>query len=189
MNEIDYSGLFDKPTEPTKATLESGHIKGPIKEKTQISPVEPTIEAIEVKPLIDEHARAEADHQKTLDIINAYQSNIKTSSQKQNEIMKGLAAGEDIYSLFLKAMEAISLMTNNELLYKQAKNDIIAIYGEGLLEKPPLEQELRATQERLERLQEAEKREASTDENQRIKRAIEAHQRRAEQIKSLIEKN
>lgn len=188
MNEIDYSGLFDKPTKPTQATLEKSNINSPIKEKPQISPVEPIIEAIEIKPLIDEHERAEADHRKTLDIIRAYQSNIKTSSKMQNEIMQGLSAGEGIYSLFLKAMKAISLMTDNELLYNQAKNDIIAIYGEGLLEKPPLEQELKATQERLERLQEAEKREASIDETQRIKRAIEAHKRRAEQIQSLIEK-
>ena len=49
---------------------------------------------------------------------------------------------EDIYSLFLKACKAVSLVTSNDIFYKQLEADIRTIYGEGLLEPIPLQMEI-----------------------------------------------
>lgn len=57
-------------------------------------------------------------------VYKTYQENIKRSSQLQTEIMKGLKNGESTEVLFLKAMEAISCMTDNRALYTIAKSTI-----------------------------------------------------------------
>jgi hypothetical protein len=97
-----------------------------------------------------ESRKAEAE--RTLKIYQEYQQNIKTSSQIQTEILKGIKAGESVYSLFLKAAKSISLMTSNSLFYSQIEADIAAIYGKGLLEPEPLKMELEAVEGRLAKL-------------------------------------
>ena len=134
----------------------------------------------------------EADQKKQLiDSFSAmseeYQQNTKDRSQLQTEIIKGARAGENIYFLFLKAVKALSLMTANTVFYNQIEGDIRAIYGQGLLELPPLQIELQQVQERLERLKEAEKRELDSDSQKRIKRAIKAHEGKILELKALIE--
>ena len=80
-------------------------------------------------------------------------------------------------------------MTSNTLFYSQLNDDIRAIYGAGLLEPKPLELELEEVQGRLEKLREASQRETEpADNKERIKRAIQAHEQRATQLKELIEK-
>ena len=110
--------------------------------------------------------------QRSLEVYKTYQENIKTSSQLQTDILKGVKAGEDVFSLFLKAAKAVSLMTSNTVFYSQIEADLTAIYGRGLLYKPPLQKELQEAQTRLQRLTEAEKRETETDSRERS--AIEA---------------
>lgn len=51
-----------------------------------------------------------------------YQKNIRESEQLQIEIIKGLKQEESTESLLLKSAKAISLMTNNELFYKQIRD-------------------------------------------------------------------
>ena len=114
--------------------------------------------------------------------------NTLISSTLQTQILKGLTAGEDVYSLFLKAAKVISLMTSNSLFYSQTEEDIKAIYGRGLQEKPPLQMELKEVQERLQRLKEAEKREQDKDSKERIQRAIQAHENKATELRGMIEK-
>lgn len=122
-----------------------------------------------------------------LEVYKAYQSNIRKSEQIQTEILKGVGAGEDIYRLFLKAVEAISLMTSNTLFKSQIERDIGTIYGRGLKAPSPLNIELKDAEERLKRLREAEARETDPDSRQRIKRAIEAHESQAEGLKTLLQ--
>ena len=112
--------------------------------------------------------------------------NTAKSQLLQSEILKGLKAGADIYALFLKAAKAVSLMTNNSLFYTQAEKDLIAIYGIGLQEKPPLSIELEAVEGRLQRLREAEGRETDPDSRERIRRAVIAHKARAEELGGLL---
>ena len=135
-----------------------------------------------------DNRKAEAD--KTAEIYKTYQNNIMTSNQLQTEIIKGVKQGESVYTLFLKAAKAISLMTSNSFFYSQIEADIRAIYGAGLLEISPLELELDAVKERLQRLREAQTREGEPeDSRQRIANAVKAHESRAEHIKGLLEKS
>lgn len=146
------------------------------------------INGLEGIPILQRQADAnKAERERALAVYREYQSNIKVSSQLQTDILKGAKRGEDIYSLFLKAVQAISLMTSNKLFYSQLEADIRAIYGEGLQQPQPLISELTAVQERLTRLREALQREGEPeDSRQRIQSAIKAHEARAKQLKKQI---
>ena len=130
-----------------------------------------------------DQTKAEID--RNLEVYRAYQENIKRSGQLQTDILKGVQAGEDIYSLFLKAVQAISCMTSNKTFYSQVEADLISIYGIGLQQPAPLKLELMDTQKRLDRLREAEQREPNIDS---IKRAITAHQNRIAELEKQIAK-
>ena len=127
--------------------------------------------------------KAEID--RNLEVYRTYQENIKRSGQLQTDILKGARAGEDIYRLFLKAVQAISCMTSNKTFYSQVEADLISIYGIGLQQPAPLKLELMDTQKRLDRLREAEQREPNIDS---IKRAITAHQNRIAELEKQIAK-
>lgn len=126
-----------------------------------------------------------AEQDRTLEVYRTYQENIKRSGQLQTEILKGLQAGTDIYTLFLKAVEAISRMTSNNTFYTQTEADLKSIYGIGLQQPAPLMLELTETKERLQRLREAEQREPNIDS---IKRAVKAHQNRIAELEAQIAK-
>ena len=126
-----------------------------------------------------------AEKDRNLEVYRTYQENIKRSGQLQADILKGVQAGTDIYSLFLKAVKAISLMTSNTAFYSQIEADIKNIYGIGLQLPAPLTLELMDTQERLDRLREAEQREPNLGS---IKRAISAHQNRITELEKQIAK-
>lgn len=132
--------------------------------------------------------RNKAEKDRSLEICRRYQENIRKSEQLQTDILKGARAGEDIYSLFLKAVEAISCMTSNPLFLSQIEGDIKTIYGRGLQEPAPLRLELRETQKRLDRLREAQQRETETDSLQRIAQAVKAHEARIAELIGLIKK-
>lgn len=192
---LDFSGLFSaEPIEkaPSKSPVEPLLSGGQYKTLTeQEKPVEGLTEGLEgqqAKKLYLDAQREREDHQRSLEVYRRYQENTKTSEQLQTAILKGLKAGEDVYSLFLQAAKAISLMTSNSLFYSQAEADLIAIYGRGLQQKPPLQMELEEVQERLQRLREAEKREQASDSKERIHRAIQAHENKATELRGMIEK-
>lgn len=79
-------------------------------------------------------------------------------------------------------------MTSNKLFYMQIEADTRAIYGAGLNYKPPLQHELQDTQERLQRLLEAEQREQPPDSRERIRAAIKAHRAAIERLEDMIAK-
>lgn len=128
---------------------------------------------------------AEEEQQKKRTPAQQYQDNLRRSGTIPSEILKGLSAGEDIHSLFLKAVEAIALMTNDNQIYKQAEADIREVYGVALHHKEPLQAELEAVEQRLFNLEEAVLWETG-NERKRIEKAIEAHQHRAEKLRELI---
>lgn len=116
-----------------------------------------------------------------------YQDNIHRSGTLASEILKGLAEGEDIYSLFLKAVEAIGLMTNDNVILAQAEGYIETVYGESLGEPEPLQIQLQAVEKRLETLEESYLWYDEPEEKRRIQRAIDAHYRKADKLRELIE--
>lgn len=188
---LDFTGLFspEEATEsPTELLLGAGAIDNPTEPQKPAQGQINGLEREQAKQLFLQATREQEDHRRSLEVYREYQENIKTSSQLQTSILKGIKAGEDVYSLFLKAAKAISLMTSNTLFYNQTEEDLIAIYGRGLQEKPPLQMELEGVQERLQKLREAEKREQASDSKERIQRAIQAHENRATELRGMIEK-
>lgn len=192
---LDFAGLFSpigeekqaatSPVEPFLGTGEYKTITEPQKPAERLTE---GLEREQAKTLLRDTQREREDHQRSLEVYRAYQENIKASSQLQTEILKGIKAGEDVYSLFLKAAKAISLMTSNKLFYTQIEADTRAIYGAGINYKPPLQHELQDTQERLQRLLEAEQREQPLDSRERIRAAIKAHRAAIERLEDMIAK-
>lgn len=192
LNKLSFRGFTEGTPEKQPSTslleplLEGEQGKTPTEDK---KPLELNTEGLEgLRQLQREADRKKIDIDRSLAIYREYQENIKTSSQLQTEILKGARAGEDIYSLFLKAVKAISLMTSNNLFYSQLEGDIRAIYGAGLLEAPALQIELQQVQERYKRLLEALEREPDGDSRDRIKRAVTAHENRITELEAQIGK-
>lgn len=188
---LDFTGLFsqEEATEsPVEPLLGAGAINNPIEQQKPVQGQINGLEREQAKRLFLQATREQEDHRRSLEVYRTYQENTLISSTLQTQILKGLKAGEDVYSLFLKAAKVISLMTSNSVFYSQTEEDIKAIYGRGLQEKPPLQMELKEVQERLQRLREAEKREQDRDSKERIQRAIQAHEKKATELRGMIEK-
>ena len=190
---LDFSGLFSAEPEekrPSKSPVEpflgAGEYKTITEPQKPVDGLTEGLEGQQAKKLYLDAQREREDHQRSLEAYRAYQENTKRSEQLQSEILKGIKAGEDVYSLFLKAAKAISLMTSNSVFYSQIEDDTRSIYGRGLNYKPPLQNELQDTQKRLQRLLEAEQREADTDSRERIKRAVKAHREHIAELEAMI---
>lgn len=175
------------PESPAETQTSSGEYKTLTEPK---KPLETLTEGLEGIHKLQRQADAKKqDIDRSLAIYREYQQNMKTSSQLQTEILKGAKAGENVYSLLLKAVKAISLMTSNTVFYSQLEGDIRAIYGQGLLDPVPLQIELQETQERLTRLREALNREIEPDAKERIQRAVKAHEAKIADLESLIQRD
>lgn len=155
---LDFAGLFSPiegekqaPESPVEPFLGAGEYKTLTEPQKPVDGLTEGLEGQQAKKLYLDAQREREDHQRSLEVYRHYQENIKTSGQLQTDILKGVQAGTDIYSLFLKAAKAISLMTSNSLFYSQIEADIEAIYGRGLQHKPPLQKALQEAQERLQR--------------------------------------
>ena len=188
---LDFTGLFSQeeaPESPVEPLLGAGAINNPIEPQKPVQGQINGLEREQVKQLFLQATREQEDHRRNLEVYRTYQENIKTSSTLQTQILKGLKAGEDVYSLFLKAAKAISLMTSNSVFYSQTEEDLKAIYGRGLQEKPPLQIELEEVRKRLQKLTEAAQREQEHDSQQRIQAAIKRHKSRITELEELISK-
>lgn len=193
LNSLAFMDFSEIPPEkqpskmPTETLLEPEGYKTPLEEENALQGLTEGLKGI---PILQRQADAnKAEKERALAVYREYQKNIKLSGQLQTDILKGAKRGEDIYSLFLKAVQAISLMTSNTVFYNQLNDDIRAIYGAGLSEPQPLKLELEEVQTRLEKLREASKRETEpADSLQRIEKAIQAHEQRATQLREMIAK-
>ena len=115
-----------------------------------------------------------------------YQNNIKLSERLTTEILKGLAEGESITSLFLKAVKAIGLMTNDNVILAQTESDLETIYGDVLEQQEPLQLQLNKVEERLKALEESYLWVDDPNDKRRVERAIEAHRRKAEALRGKL---
>lgn len=131
----------------------------------------------------------EALQKRVAAVYKAQQQAIQATGQRSSELLQGIQRGEDIYKLFLQAIEIIGLMTGDTVIHKQAAEDIKTIYGVGLLEPYPLQLELSEIRQRLGKLTEATERADQPDDTlKRIYNAIAQHKTRERQIESLIER-
>lgn len=199
---LDFAGLFSPiegekqaPESPVEPLLGAGEYKTITEPQKPVEGLKTGLQGIpqkeppeQAKILLLNTQREREDHQRSLEVYRHYQENIKTSGQLQTDILKGVQAGTDIYSLFLKAAKAISLMTSNSLFYSQIEADTRAIYGEGLQEQAPLQSELEEVQKRLTKLKEAQAGELESDSRERIGRAIAAHEAKIAQLTEKIQR-
>ena len=137
-----------------------------------------TVEAPQLDRLV---SGIEQERKQLAEAYREHQDNIKKAGQNVSAIRKGINAGEDIYSLFLKAVDTIGRMTGDRSLYDQTRSQLIAVYGIGLREPQPLQMELAEINQRLAKLT-GSRATADPDSRERIDRAIREHQRRAGEI-------
>jgi len=131
--------------------------------------------------------REQEDHEKIKRMYGEYQTNIRRAGQLRSDIIRGVRAGEDPIEILLKAVECISIMTGDKQYYTQTRQDVKAIWGEGFLDRVPLEWELSEIQGRLKNMLDALDRTGDTATRRRIQGAIEAHRKREKEINGLIE--
>lgn len=193
---LDFSGLFGEEKAPAAPSA----LRSPSIAPLRLESGEPTPEAEgpregpqraaqsqqAIALFMDARQTREA-HERSLEVYRAYQEHIKESAALQAEIAKGVKAGADLYSLFLKAIRAISLMTSNTGFYSQIEADLTAIHGRALGYRPPLQRELEGARERLGRLLEAADRETGTETRSRIQAAIAAHRATIEELERRLE--
>lgn len=182
--EFEEARKKDPPREPQAGLFEGGPYIDTPREKNTAEGREMALDGMGA--LQREAERRTAALENAADVYRRYQRDAIATAQLQAEILRGVKAGEGIYSLFLKATKAISLTVDNDLFYRQIAGDIPAIYGAGLLEAEPIELELKATEERLERLIAAEERETQADTRNRIQAAIRAHRERIAELKDKL---
>lgn len=176
LNSLAFNGnnagkeTAEKPPEPRNDSGEYKNITGNKK------PLETLTEGLQGIPLLQRQAdNNKAEKERALSVYREYQQNIQTSAQLQADILKGVRAGEGIYSLFLKAVQAISLMTSNQNFYNQLESDIQTIYGKGLQE--PIVLTIEDIAKRYVKLMEAAEREPDGDSKQLIYAAAKVNEK------------
>lgn len=127
--------------------------------------------------------KAQRERAELREIYKAQQENIKKAGSLRADILKGMKRGEEPIALLLKAMECISCMTGDTAIYAQSKADITAIYGWGLGEITPLQEELKNAQNRLRRLEAVQ---IPKEEENRLQGAILAHREHIQKLEKAI---
>lgn len=183
LNSLSFVDFQEKPpsTMPPERFLAQGEYKDTTERGNAVEGLPEGLGALQRKA---DQNKAQIDH--SIEVYRKYQENTAKSGQLQTDILKGVRAGEDIHTLFLKAVKAISLMTSDTLFNDQIEADIKAIYGYGLGAKAPLQTELEEVRKRLQKLTEAAQREQEHDSQQRIQAAIQRHRNRTTELEELI---
>ena len=168
-SKIDSLGSPQKPANEFKATDHTNT------HKTTKKPAEGKLEA--------QSLQRKADHRKqqlaiSADVLKEYQANKKLTTRIVAEINHGLQQGQDIYDLFLKAVEGLALTTNDPDLMARSREAVQSVYGVGLRKPRAVEIEKQETQKRLKRLIESLEEASDISDQLRLKRAIQAHQKR-----------
>ena len=110
---------------------------------------------------------------------------LRRASDLQREILAGIRAGEDYFSLFLKALDCISLLSGNPLYYSEALADLKAI-NPALFSAIPLHWILEETQERIEAMELTAQGPMTEDQRERTLEAIQAHRERERALLELV---
>lgn len=123
---------------------------------------------------------------RTAEVYKTYLENVKRTGQLIHATNKGLLAGEDIYSLFLKAMDALGMCVSDRGLYERTKATLLAVYGYGLEDPQPLSIELEEVICRLEKLKAAARTQTDEVYSRQLERAIAAHESKAAELAQQI---
>ena len=172
-SKIDSLGSPQKPANEFKAT---DHTNTP---KTTKKPSEGKLEAQSLQRKADQRKQQLAI---SADVLKEYQANKKLTTRIVAEINHGLQQGQDIYDLFLKAVEGLALTTNDPDLMARSREAVQSVYGVGLRKTRAVEIEKQETQKRLKRLTESLEEASNISDQLRLKRAIQAHQKRLDSL-------
>ena len=124
-----------------------------------------------------------SDIDRAAGILKEYQEHTAAANGYIVEIAKGIKEGQDIHILFLKALKALELVTNNKMI-ESAAADFSAIYGAGFQTESLLKVELEQNQARLVKLEQAAADQTiSSGDRNRIIGAINKHRARIGQIR------
>ena len=129
-------GATRKPQDSTEG---DGQGKDPQEER---KPQNPYLQALEQQ-------KQESDFYKKI------AENARKTESLKNDILKGIQQGEDVYQLLYWAVQAVALTTHDNLFYEQAWTSIDAIYGTALAEPGPLQNQIEAARESLEKIRAA----------------------------------
>lgn len=162
--DLDFSGLDKISKKPNDIDTTKGF----------------TVEYPKNKPKANTKLQQQSDFKRanledSAKILKDYQENKRASNQLTTAILKGTQEGNDIYDMFLKAVDVISKLTNDTELLKQVESNIKTIYGIGLGETQALDIEIKAVKKRIARLEQAYNTSDILTDKQRLKRALESH--------------
>lgn len=112
---------------------------------------------------------------------------IKKSRELQEGIVRGIREGVPEYTLLLQAVEAVALLTGEDSYYKQIREDLIAIHGDGLQNQLPLEWQLEDIKTGLRKMKASLKRKTLKPETrQRIEEAVKVYEARGKEVAEAI---
>ena len=92
----------------------------------------------------------ESDGARQLKLYTNWQNSYGKARIIKQEIMTGITKGDNIYPLFLKALQAIAELTDDQQLHDQAGKIVPAVYGDILQEPALLRDELDEIERRIE---------------------------------------
>lgn len=203
--KLDFTGLFPASTPPepqrepvkpfyTLDTLQQAEPQERITEALRgIADDEEPEEQPEEQQDLDElekillaDLRMKKAEERSLKVHREHQRREAAAGQLRDQIITGMYEGKDLFSLFTLAAEAISIMTDDPLFYREVKKNLHTVYGKGLGARQPLQNELREAQTRLQRLLAAEAEASLPDEKKRLRRAIEAHRREISELEAKL---
>ncbi len=124
-----------------------------------------------------EQDRQKQELLKAHEVYAAYQSNTRKAEQITIDISKGLQRGENLAALFLKAVECISLLTDNRVLYSTSKSTIQTVYGIALHERAAADLTAAAVTDRLDKLRQSEHEITDEAAKSRLQQAIREHEK------------
>lgn len=187
--KLDFSGLMNTKNNDVQADLrkdkEAAYINT---NEKQEKPLEGNTGA---KKLINAYQAEEADSRRAAAIYKTYQDNIKRAGTLRTEIIKGVQRGESKTSLFLKAVEVIGLMTNDNVFVQQVKDDVRAVWGHGYGDADTIRMEVEEMKETIERLNASISREEADgdmDTLQRLKNAAQRHSERLDELERILQR-
>ena len=91
----------------------------------------------------------ESDGARQLKLYTNWQNSYGKARILKQEIMTGITKGDNIYPLFLKALQAIAELTDDQQLHDQAGKIVPAVYGDILQEPALLRDELDEIERRI----------------------------------------
>lgn len=165
MSELNFSSLF---------TENGGPDQGPQQKPTE-SP-QNAIEQQQAPTLYRQAQQTQEAQKREADIRKEYAENTRKTEHIKNNIMKGIQQGADPFTLLYWALQGLGITTHDTLFYEQTWQMIDAMYGVVLAEPEPLERQIEAARERLEKIRAAIVLEPQEGPRSIMERALKEHE-------------